>query len=392
MDTETGWSRNLLHQLVDNVREYAIFATKKDGEIVSWNPGGEKIFGYTGDEIIGQRCNILFTSEDQANEEPERERSTALETGCALDERWHMRKDGSRFFASGIMTALFDEKGEHTGYAKICRDLTNRVNLQHQLKEFKNTVEERISERTKELSEKNQQLRVEVIDQKQREMERVDVLRTIVRSQEDERKRIAREIHDHIGQQMTVLKLRMKTLTSLCKELPDIAEHITAMEEVANRIDADVDFLAWELRPSVLDDLGLAPAVSKFVDDWSKHFKIPAEFRLVDWNGILLAPEIEINLYRIAQEALNNISKHAEAENASVILEEREGVVRLIVEDDGVGFDPESKFEATNSDRGMGLLGMKERAELLGGNIEIESAPGLGTTVFARIPARKDSE
>src|SRR5688500_4889297 len=199
MDTGTGWSRDLLYQLVDNVREYSIFATKPDGEIVSWNPGGEKIFGYTADEIIGQKCNVLFTPDDREKLEPERERKTALETGCATDERWHMRKDGSRFFASGIMTALFDENDELTGYAKICRDLTDRVNLQHELEEQQSSVEEKISERTKELSEKNQQLHVEVVDRKQREETRVEILRKIVRTQEDERKRIAREIHDHIG-------------------------------------------------------------------------------------------------------------------------------------------------------------------------------------------------
>ena len=391
MDTGTGWSRDLLYQLVDNVREYSIFATKPDGEIVSWNPGGEKIFGYTGDEIIGQKCDILFTPDDNAKNEPDRERSVARQKGWASDERWHMRKDGSRFFASGIMTPLVGENGELTGFAKICRDLTDRVNLQHQLEEHESSVEEKISERTKQLSEKNQQLHIEVVDRKQREEMRVDILRKIVRTQEDERKRIAREIHDHIGQQMTVMKLRLRALGTLCKDTPLAAKHIADLEAVANQIDADVDFLAWELRPSVLDDLGLAPAVDKFVDDWSRHFNIPAEFRLVDWNGTLLAPEIEINLYRIAQEALNNVCKHAEAKNASVILEQRDDLVRLIVEDDGRGFDVDSTFEVSGDDRGMGLLGMKERAELLGGNIEIESAPGRGTTVFARVPSRHEN-
>jgi signal transduction histidine kinase len=153
-----------------------------------------------------------------------------------------------------------------------------------------------------------------------------------------------------------------------------------------------VDFLAWELRPSVLDDVGLVAAMKKFVEDWSVHFTTPAAFENVGLDGEHLMSEIEINLYRIVQEALNNIAKHAEANMVSVVLERRDGIVSLIIEDDGSGFDPDTEAIPTGNGngKGLGLLGMKERAELVGGTAEIETAPGKGTTVFVRVPATFD--
>jgi signal transduction histidine kinase len=136
-----------------------------------------------------------------------------------------------------------------------------------------------------------------------------------------------------------------------------------------------------------LDDFGLAAAINKFVQEWSVHFQTPAEFHLTGLDDKHLLPEIEINLYRIGQEALNNISKHAKANNVSVLLERRDSTVTLIIEDDGISFEPREKSVFTGNDRGLGLLGMEERAELIGGTIEFESSIGNGTTIYVRIPA-----
>jgi PAS domain S-box-containing protein len=392
MAIEKGWSKELLYQLVENVKDYAIFVSDLDGQIVSWNLGAEKIFGFTATDAIGQNCRILFTKEDRANLVPEEERKTAREEGCAEDERWHVRKDGSLFFASGVQTPLYDENGKHTGYAKIARDLTERITFQEELQEAKDNLEVKVQARTSELNESNESLRTEVIERTESERLRVNLLRKIVSSQEDERKRISRDIHDHIGQQMVGLKLKLQILQEKYKEDSKLNNQITEIYSLADRIDSEVDFLAWELRPSVLDDLGLSAAIKKFAHDWSHHFQIQAEFKQIGLNGQKLLPEIEINLYRICQEALNNTCKHAKASNASVLLERRDGTVRLIIEDNGVGFEPGEKETLTENDRGMGLLGMKERAELIGGTLEIESTPGEGTTIFVRVPARFDDK
>ena len=388
VERETGWSRELLYQLVDGVREYAIFMSDTKGRVMGWNVGAELIFGYTAEEAIGQDGAMLFTPEDRANGVPEKEMQTARETGCAEDERWHIRKDGSRFFASGVQTAIYDENGEHTGFAKIARDLTERINLQRELEKAYESVESKVGERTGELSEKNESLRLEIIERKRSEELRVALLRRIVRAQEDERKRLAREIHDNIGQVLVGIQYKLAHVQSVYEPDSELAKHVDDMISMVKKVDSEVDFLAWELRPSILDHLGLSSAMATYVKEWESHFNTRAEFHHFGIDSRHLLPEIEINLYRISQEALNNTAKHAKASKASVILEHVDGSISLVIEDDGIGFDRAKKERITSDDRGMGLLGMRERAELLGGTVQIESAPGAGTTVLVRVPAQ----
>jgi PAS domain S-box-containing protein len=115
VEQETGWSNELLYQLVENVKDFAIFASDLHGRIVSWNIGAEKLFGYAAAEAIGMDIRFLFTTEDREADVPGREMLTAVSDGVAEDERWHLRKDGSRFFASGLQTPLYNKAGEHTG-------------------------------------------------------------------------------------------------------------------------------------------------------------------------------------------------------------------------------------------------------------------------------------
>ncbi|MDQ3064386.1 MAG: sensor histidine kinase, partial [Acidobacteriota bacterium] len=153
---------------------------------------------------------------------------------------------------------------------------------------------------------------------------------------------------------------------------------------IAESIDKGVDFLAWELRPASLDDLGLIAALEKYVKQWSHHSRVAGELMASSLKKARFTPEIETNLYRIVQEALNNTHKHAKAKNVEVILEKRDDLIVLLIGDDGIGFNPKNK---KNLSQGMGLTGMKERAQLIGGTLEIESAAGKGTTIFVRVPA-----
>ena len=388
LERETGWSRELLYQLFDNVRDFAIFATDPGGRVVSWNVGAENLFGYAPEEIIGKHVSIVFTPEDRLRDIPAKEMLTALAAGVAEDERWHLRRDGTRFYASGLQTPLYTRAGRHTGFAKIARDLTERTVAQQQLRDALDTVETRVRERTNELAESNESLRLEVAERKESERLRAALIRRIVKTQEDERKRIAREIHDHVGQQMTGLQLNLQSLIDDFRADATLARRLANLQSIATRIDLEVDFLAWELRPSVVDELGVAAAAEEFVRDWSAHFGVPAGYRTSGLGRGRLLPEIEINLYRVLQESLHNVGKHAGARSVSVELQHRAGAVALIVEDDGAGFDPAERIHLTGSDRGMGLLGMEERAELLGGTLEIESRAGAGTTVYFRAPAR----
>jgi PAS domain S-box-containing protein len=223
----------------------------------------------------------------------------------------------------------------------------------------------------------------DLTERQKREAERVrtELLSRLVFAQEEERRRIARDMHDEFGEHLTALALRIGSLKKMCADSTDLAREIDALEVNTRSLDQAVDRLAWELRPTALDDLGLRAALTNYVQDWSDRLGIPARLHTSGLLDERLAPDVETTLYRIAQEALNNAAKYSRARRVEVILERRADSVLLVVEDDGIGFDA---GEEANG-RGFGLVGMRERAALVGGSLEIESARGQGTTVFVRI-------
>jgi len=208
-----------------------------------------------------------------------------------------------------------------------------------------------------------------------RERER---LRALVRGQEEERRRIARDLHDDLGQQFTALRMKLDRLAR-SNGSGDAA--IEEIRDLAAKIDAAVDRLAWDLRPAALDDLGLSAALERFLHEWSTHTGVPAELIASNMTETRLPPELETNLYRIAQEALHNVHKHAAAERVDVMLQRSDGRLRLVVADDGRGFDPEAVDGG-----GLGLTSMRERASLIGGDLHIESAPNTGTSIHISVP------
>ncbi|HEX6679337.1 MAG TPA: GAF domain-containing sensor histidine kinase [Gaiellaceae bacterium] len=208
-----------------------------------------------------------------------------------------------------------------------------------------------------------------------------DSLRRVVETQEQERRRLARELHDETGQALASILLGLKALD----EKTDDAGARTSIEELRELVVAtlqDVRRLAVELRPSALDDFGLVAALERLADSFAEQSGISVDFQaaLADER---LPDDAETALYRIVQESLTNVVKHAQARRVSILLTRTNGVVKAVVEDDGRGFDP----ERTNDD-GHGLVGMRERLALLGGRLEIESARDAGTTVAAEVPVR----
>jgi PAS domain S-box-containing protein len=218
------------------------------------------------------------------------------------------------------------------------------------------------------------------------ERARTEFLTRLVFAQEDERRRIAREMHDQFGEQLTALALRVRLLKEASAGHDDWRAHVESIEAIAQRLDHDVDTLIWELRPTALDDLGLRAALANYVQDWSSRAGISATLHTSGLLDDRLAPDAETALYRIAQEALTNVAKHARAGSVDVILERRADNVLLIIEDDGVGFDPAA---AGSAGQGFGLLGMQERAGLVGAMLEIESSAGKGTTVLVRMASAR---
>ena len=334
-------SNERMRLLIEGITESAIFTMDPDGSIDTWNTGSERLYGYREDEIIGQHFIVLFTDEDKRVGLPERELETARTTGRSVVERWHVRKDGSTFFASGVVQPLGENRDE--GFVKIARDVTERLRA----------------------------------ESAQREK---DLLKTLVTAQELERSRIARDLHDELGQQMTALRLKLELAGIQANG--NLLETIGEIKEIARKIDEGVDFLAWELRPAALDDLGLIPAIGKYVREWSGYSGVAISFDS-SIGAARFSSAVETTLYRVVQESLNNVHKHASAADASVRLMSRDNSLMLIIDDNGVGFDLEDPTVRT---RGIGLIGMGERIKTAGGTLDIESKTGAGTTLYVTIP------
>jgi PAS domain S-box-containing protein len=360
-----------LRLLVDGTVDYAIFTMSPDGRIDYWNSGAERMFGYRAAEILGRDAAILFTPEDRAGGIPQEELARVARAGRAGYERWHRRQNGDRFFCTGV-TMRLGETGL-VGFAMIARDLTDQQQADTALRTIRAELEDRVKQRTAELQ-------AEVTQHASARHDVTTLLHRVVTAQEEERARIARDLHDQLGQQLTALRMALERHAEHCPS--DGAQDVQRALALTREIDTEVDFLAWELRPAVLDDLGIVAALPRFLDEWSGHYGIRSHFAAANDPGGVLSREAEVTIYRVAQEALNNIVKHAHASRVDVLLERRDHSVVLVVEDDGVGFDTQ---DPATHDRGIGLAGMRERAALIGGELQVESQPGV-TTLFLRCP------
>ncbi|HET9269208.1 MAG TPA: PAS domain-containing protein, partial [Vicinamibacterales bacterium] len=304
-------------------------------------------------------------------------------------ERELQAKDGRWYLLRIVPYRTADDHIE--GVVLTFVDITERKRVEDflrasetRLREAQGGLEQQVADRTQDLTTAVGQLDTEVRDRRLAEGRVRGLLGRLITVQEDERRRIARDLHDHLGQQIAALRLRLESLRHLEQRGAPVTGELSQIDALIDRLDRDLDFFTWELRPPTLDDLGIVVALGNFVREWSRNFRIPARFHSHDLDDGRLRPEIETTLYRISQEALNNIYKHAHATQVGVLLERREHEVVLIVEDNGRGFD---RATTRAGDRAVGLTGMSERALLVGGTLDIETAPGEGTSVFVKVPA-----
>jgi signal transduction histidine kinase len=205
----------------------------------------------------------------------------------------------------------------------------------------------------------------------------------LLTAQDEERQRIARDLHDHVGQQVTALRLLLQAAQTEASKNGDVRGRIERAQSVIEQLDRQLDFLTTALRPASLD-LGLTSAATQFVHDWSATFGITAEIECRGLEHLRLDGEVETHVYRILQEALNNTHKHAHATRVHVRLGRRTTDLVVTVEDDGCGFDVGAM--SRHHGRGLGLIGMRERAQLIDASIEIHSAPSKGTSIVLRVP------
>jgi signal transduction histidine kinase len=266
-------------------------------------------------------------------------------------------------------------------------EIAERERAERELRKARDGLELRVEERTAELAQANEVLLVEVGERRRAEdalrdyAERLKILsRRLMEVQEAERRNIARELHDEISQVLTGLKLSLE----MCARLPadKAGASLDQAQMLVNELMARARRLSLDLRPGMLDDLGLLPTLLWHIEHYTVQTLVRVTFKHRGLEGRRFAPEVETAAYRIAQEALTNIARHAGVTEATLRVWTQDHSLTIQVEDRGKGFDPEAATAANDT---SGLAGMRERAILLGGKLAIESHPGLGTLLTAEL-------
>jgi len=214
-------------------------------------------------------------------------------------------------------------------------------------------------------------------------------LSQIIEAQENERRRISRELHDEIGQALTAIKFNLDMIDKeLPQTYPSVRGRLGDAKSLSNQTITAMRQLSMDLRPTMLDELGLIPTLRWYAQNFSKRLGIDSQFQAIGFEEKLL-PQIETAFYRIVQEALNNIAKHAKANRIEISLEQRDSTIYASIIDNGKGFDLHKVLHPESPERGFGIIGMQERISLLGGKIDIQSRPGFGTQIHIEVPNQK---
>ena len=376
-ETNRTLSDDVLRLVVESLSDHAVVTLDAHGVITFWNAGAEHLFGWRREQALRVHVSSLLGPGGQDAGIATTDLEAAKRQGSITATRRLNHHDGSIRDVKITILALRDAT-EVLAYGVAAHRSVAPLPADPGLVEHSTVDTASTAETRRQLSESKALLAAEIADRTQAEASRARLLRRLVVAQEDERRRLAQDLHDGLGQRLTALRLILEGLDG--HPSGQSTETATALEMLA-RIDQDVDFIAWELRPAALDEVGLARVLESYVKEWSRHAGVPAAFHARPGNLPQFAPEVEASIYRIAQEALNNVAKHARARSANVLLELRGENLALVIEDDGVGFQPAAK-----GDTMLGLTGMRERALAVGGTVELEPTPGGGTTVLACIP------
>ncbi|MEV1287644.1 PAS domain S-box protein, partial [Micromonospora sp. NPDC049679] len=329
--------------LVQNVLDYAIFMLDPEGRVQSWNAGAQRIKGYSADEIIGRHFSTFYPPDVVAAGYPAEELVIAARDGRVEDEGWRLRKDGSRFWANVVITALYDEAGVLRGFGKVTRDMTERRHAQQTLDE------------------------------------RRQLLAHLVEAQEAERRRIAWDIHDDSIQSMVAVGMRLQLLERNMRG--GHAEAVRKLDETVRGTIGRLRDLVYRLRPPAIDrETGLVNSLAAYLGQVVGESGMTHALRV----DLEHEPprETAIMVFRIAQEALTNVRKHARATRVEISLVSVRNGLHVKVRDDGVGIDGDAHLRHDH----FGLVEMRERAEIAGGWWNMTSAPGSGTEVEFWVP------
>ena len=351
----------------------AILSVTPDGFVTTWNGGAERIFGYTANEMIGRSILTIIPAHLH------RDRAWALSTVRGMHhvqtyDAVRLTKDGRCIDVSVTLSPLKDAVGQFVGVSKVIRDISDRKKAESLLRHAHEALEIRVRERTAELSAANHSLRI--------------LSNRLMQVQEEERSRLARDLHDEVGQLLTALKIDLQDIQH--GELGDSRfSSLTDSMQLVDRLMTQVRTLALDLRPSLLDDLGLVPALRWYVTRQAERNGWTLSLSVEGVSGRIPA-SIEVSCFRVVQEALTNIAKYAKAKSLVLSLCRKDQDMTLVIQDDGVGFDVMLARQRAQSGESIGLLSLEERVRLAGGSFVMSSVPGEGTRLDLSFPLSED--
>jgi len=339
------------------------------------------VFALLEAEAKGCKLDELVVPEEFRESLLEHYHALVTEKKAVLVEATRQRKDGSLLPVEINATPIQNENGHVVAISVMFRDISERKRARFKQEEL--TAE--LGRRPEQWQAIAGELKEEAERRALVERELSQVLRSTVEDQEAERKRIARELHDSLGQTLTLLKFGLDEFGHALPDNDTTRNGLAALKGLANDVGSQVNWLAWEIRPTALDDLGLETSIRQLVEAWSERLNMRFILRLAIKEQ-RLSPMVETTLYRVLQEAITNIARHANATRVAVLLEAREKEVSMIVEDNGRGFSPNESVASDTPSKHLGLLGIRERLSLVSGTLEVESTPGKGCTLYIRVP------
>jgi PAS domain S-box-containing protein len=381
-------STTVLHQLeqrfqlmVEAVQDYAIFMLDVQGHVNTWNIGAQRLKGYKASEIIGRHFSTFYPEKDIRSGKPQWELEVAAREGRFEDEGWRVRKDGSRFWANVIITALRDEEGKLIGFGKVTRDFTARMRTQEALRQANEELTNEIGERRlaqARLAESEKALR--------------DLSLHLLKTQDEERKRIARDLHDSLGQSLAVVKMSLDSVASIECADDQVRRPLAQCLRLVEECIKEVRTMSYLLYPPMLEEMGLKSAIFWYLEGFTTRSHVNTTFEVSPEFG-RLPREVELALFRVLQESLTNVHRHSGSSTAHVRLAMQNATAILQIQDQGKGI-PAGTLEEPGQDRtgslGVGLRSMSERMQQLGGKLEIFSNED-GTTVSATVPVAESN-
>lgn len=370
-DAELKFSETeeIFRLLVESVQDYAIFLLDAEGIVETWNIGAERLKGYKAEEIIGQHFSRFYPTEARESRWPERELEIAAKEGRFADEGWRVKKDGSTFWASVALTALRGTDGKLRGFSKVTRDLTERRNLEERTQQLNKELRGRLAQ----LLESRRQIELRTL-----ELRRLSG--RLLQIQDEERRRISRELHDELGQLLVAVKLVLQAPGHGSTE-----EQKTEATQLADEALSKVRNLSHLLHPPLLDESGLLPALHWYIEGLQKRSKLQITFDCRPTAFPRVNTDIETAIFRIIQESLTNIYRHSGSADARVELHLQADRILIRVRDYGKGVAFEAGVDGGLPPVGVGISGMRERIKQLGGEFRVSRAEP-GTLVEVSIP------